>query len=114
VTEDKTTGNVELGFSNRSTAYGHPAIQIGPPRQAHWLCQSGKACRGARLRFDLAEQKSQTLLRFTHADWQAETDDFAACATTSSERPKEKRRGHHFPGRDGPTERAQPGAESSE
>ncbi|HEV7966195.1 MAG TPA: hypothetical protein VGP19_01420 [Candidatus Acidoferrales bacterium] len=86
MTEDKTTGNVELGFSNRSTAYGHPAIQIGPPRQAHWLCQSGKACRGARLRFDLAEQKSQTLLRFTHADWQAETDDFAACATTSSER----------------------------
>src|SRR5580692_8199996 len=46
---------------------------------------SGKEWSGTRLLFDLAEQKGQTLLRFTHADWQAETDYFIACTTTWGE-----------------------------
>ena len=85
VTEDKTTGNVELGFFNRATVYGLHPIQIAAPRQAHWLCQTGKEWKGTRLLFDLAEQKGQTLLRFTHADWQAETDYFISCNTTWGE-----------------------------
>jgi hypothetical protein len=85
VTEDKTSGNVELGFFTRATVYGlHPA-QIETPRQAHWLCQTGKEWSGTRLLFDLAEQKGQTQVRFTHADWQAETDYFVACNTTWGE-----------------------------
>jgi uncharacterized protein YndB with AHSA1/START domain len=85
VTEDKSTGNVELGFFNRATVYGlHPNL-IAPPRQAQWLCQSGKEWSGTRLLFDLTEQKGQTLLRFTHADWQAETDYLVACTTTWGE-----------------------------
>jgi hypothetical protein len=85
VTKDKPTGNVELGFFNRATLYGLHLILIAAPRQAHWLCQSGKEWSGTRLLFDLAEQKGQTLLRFTHADWQAETDYFIACTTTWGE-----------------------------
>jgi len=85
VTENKTTGNVELGFFNRATVYGLDPIQIAAPRQAHWLCQTGKEWSGTRLLFDLAEQKGQTLLRFTHADWQAETDYFISCNTTWGE-----------------------------
>ena len=85
VTEDKTTGNVELGFFDRATVYGLDPIQIAAPRQAHWLCQTGKEWSGTRLLFDLAEQKGQTLLRFTHADWQAETDYFISCNTTWGE-----------------------------
>lgn len=85
VTEDKTNGNVQLGFFNRATMYGLRPIQIAAPRQAHWLCQSGKEWNGTRLLFDLAEQKGQTLLRFTHADWQAETDYLVACTTTWGE-----------------------------
>jgi hypothetical protein len=85
VTEDKTSGNVELGFFNRATVYGlHPA-QIETSRKAHWLCQTGKEWSGTRLLFDLAEQKGQTQVRFTHADWQAETDYFVACNTTWGE-----------------------------
>jgi hypothetical protein len=85
VTEDKTSGNVELGFFNRATVYGLHPIQIAAPHQAHWLCQSGKEWSGTRLLFDLAEQNGKTLLRFTHADWQAETDYFVACTTTWGE-----------------------------
>jgi len=85
VTEETTTGNVQLGFFNRATVYGLHPIQIVAPRQAHWLCQSGKEWSGTCLLFDLAEQKGQTLLRFTHAGWQAETDYFVACNTTWGE-----------------------------
>jgi uncharacterized protein YndB with AHSA1/START domain len=85
VTEDKKTGDVELGFFNRATVYGlHPA-KIAAPREAHWLCQSGKEWSGTRLLFDLTEQKGQTLLRFTHANWQAETDYMVMCTTTWGE-----------------------------
>ena len=85
VTEDKPNGNVQLGFFNRATEYGLHAIHIAAPRQAHWLCQSGKEWSGTRLLFDLTEQKSQTVVRFTHADWQAETDYFVSCNTTWGE-----------------------------
>jgi uncharacterized protein YndB with AHSA1/START domain len=85
VTEDKTSGNVELGFFNRATVYGLHPIQIAAPLQAHWLCQSGKEWSGTRLLFDLAELKGQTLHRFTHADWQAETDYLLSCTTTWGE-----------------------------
>ena len=83
--EDNKTHDVELGFFKRSTAYGiHPA-QIAAPREAHWLCQSRKEWSGTRLLFDLAEEKGQTLLRFTHANWQAETDYMVMCTTTWGE-----------------------------
>jgi uncharacterized protein YndB with AHSA1/START domain len=85
VTEVKASGNVELGFFNRATVYGLHPIQITAPRQAQWLCQSGKEWSGTRLLFDLAEQNGKTLLRFTHADWQAETDYLVACTTTWGE-----------------------------
>jgi hypothetical protein len=85
VTEAHKTGDVELGFFNRSTMYGLRPIQIAAPRGAHWLCQSGKEWSGTRLLFDLAEQKGQTLLRFTHANWQAETDYMVMCITTWGE-----------------------------
>jgi hypothetical protein len=85
VTEDKASGDVELGFFNRATTYGLRPVQIAAPRQAHWLCQTGKEWSGTRLLFDLVEQKGKTLLRFTHADWQAESDYLIACTTTWGE-----------------------------
>lgn len=85
VTEDKATRHVELGFFNRSTLYGLHPEKISAPLVAHWLCQTGKEWRGTRLLFDLAEQKGQTLFRFTHAGWQAETDYFTSCNTTWGE-----------------------------
>jgi hypothetical protein len=85
VTEDQASDNVDLGFFNRATVYGlHPA-EITAPSRAHWLCQSGKEGSGTRLLLDLSQLKEQTLLRFTHAGWQAETDYFVACTTTWGE-----------------------------
>jgi hypothetical protein len=85
VSEDKATGNVELGFFKRATVYGLRPVQITTPLHAHWMCQTGKEWAGTRLLFDLTEQKGQTLLRFSHADWQAETDYFVSCNTTWGE-----------------------------
>lgn len=85
VTEDNKTGNVELGFFNRATVYALHPIQIAAPGQAHWVCQSGKDWSGTRLLFDLAEQKGQTVLRFIHANWAAETDYFISYNTTWGE-----------------------------
>jgi hypothetical protein len=85
VTEDKKSGDVELGFFNRATVYGLRPVKSSAPLQAHWLCQSGKEWNGTRLLFDLTEQKGQTVLRFTHAGWQAETDYFVSCNTTWGE-----------------------------
>jgi hypothetical protein len=85
VTEDRATGSVELGFFKRATVYGLSPIQIVAPRQAHWLCQTGKEWTGTRLLFGLTEQNGQTLLKFAHAGWQAETDYFISCNTTWGE-----------------------------
>jgi len=81
VTEEKPGGNVELGFFKRATVYGLKPIQLVTPRQAHWLCHTGKEWSGTRLLFNLAPDGKNTLLRFTHADWQAETDYFVSCTT---------------------------------
>jgi hypothetical protein len=85
VTEDQATGNLELGFFKRATVYGLRPVEMLAPRHAHWVCQTGKEWSGTRLLFDLAEQNGQTLLRFSHADWQAETDYFISCNTTWGE-----------------------------
>jgi uncharacterized protein YndB with AHSA1/START domain len=85
VTADKSTGQVDLGFFSRATVYGLKPVQIAGPREVHWLCNSGKEWNGTRLLFDLAEQKGQTVLRFSHAGWVAETDYFVMCNTTWGE-----------------------------
>jgi hypothetical protein len=85
VTQDKTNGNVDLGFFKRTTVYGLKPIQLVAPGQAHWLCHTGKEWSGTRLLFDLAPSGKNTLLRFTHADWQTETDYFISCTTTWGE-----------------------------
>lgn len=85
VTEDKGKRDVLLGFFNRSTVYGLHATELDDPLRAHWLCQSGKEWSGTRLLFDLIQQKDQTVLRFTHAGWQAETDYMVSCTTTWGE-----------------------------
>jgi len=85
VTIDRSSGNVDLGFFNRTTLYGLQPQRIEAQRLAHWLCHTGTEWSGTRLLFDLVEQKSQALLRFTHAGWQAETDYFVACTTTWGE-----------------------------
>lgn len=86
VTEDVPRDFVSLGFFNRSTVYTlHPA-HIVAPDEAAWACQSGEEWIGTRLLFSLEPQKEgRTLLRFSHADWQAETDYFVSCTTTWGE-----------------------------
>jgi len=72
---------VDLGFFNRGTIYSLKLVR-STPEETEWLCQSGKEWTGTRLRFLLGETKGQTMLRFMHADWEAETDYFLSCNTT--------------------------------
>jgi len=80
VTEDKTSGMVELGFFKRSTVYRLQPAKLSPA-SAEWLCKSGQEWQGTKLIFALTQDKN-TQLRFTHAGWQEETEYFLSCNTT--------------------------------
>jgi len=76
VVEDYSTGIVEVGLFNRATVYHLRPIQSVAPWAAQWLCQAGQEWTDTRLLFEPTETNFQTELRFTHADWKAETDGF--------------------------------------
>ena len=85
VREEDAGRTVELGFFNRATIYQLQLIRAVAGAHAEWLCKSGKEWQGTRLLFHLSPSKSQTLLHFSHADWQSETDYFTFCNTTWGE-----------------------------
>ncbi len=78
-------GKVELGFFNRSTVYRLKAMVEVPPHRCEWLVETGKEWSGTRLLFHLEPAGSGTSVRFTHAEWQAETDYFVSCTTVWGE-----------------------------
>lgn len=83
VTKSVTT--VELGFFKRNTVYRLQLARVLEPLAAEWRCTSGQEWDGTRIVFDLKEDKGKTTVRFTHADWKAETDYFVSCNTTWGE-----------------------------
>jgi hypothetical protein len=85
VIEDAVTKKVELGFFNHATSYQlHPSL-LAPPLKAQWLCETGKEWNGTKLLFDLKADNGRTLLHFTHADWEAETEYSISCTTVWGE-----------------------------
>ena len=85
--EDVTSppdGTVSLGFFNRQTIYVLRPVEHGPNRIV-WRVESGHEWAGSDIRFDLAADKSATVLRFSHANWRAVTDYFTSCNTTWGE-----------------------------
>jgi uncharacterized protein YndB with AHSA1/START domain len=55
-------------------------IALEPDRFVKWKCIKGDAeWVSTILTFNLTEKNGQTLLRFTHGEWEAETDFFATC-----------------------------------
>lgn len=85
VTGHPAKGIFDLGFFNRATVYRLQLLPAGNPPQTEWLCQTGPEWQNTRIVFQMSESKGQTLLRFSHAGWQAETDYFVACNTTWGE-----------------------------
>ena len=75
-------GVIELGFFNRNTIYTLQPIHIAAPHEAEFLCTTGKEWAGTKIIFKLVSTGAKTVLGFTHADWQAETDYFVSCNTT--------------------------------
>ncbi len=82
VTEDRSTGIVELSFSKGDTIYRLEPLRDVPSGEVAWLCQSGDEWKGTKLQFQLAFDQKSTLLKFTHSGWASETDYFVACNTT--------------------------------
>ena len=78
-------GCAELGFFNRTTVYRLRPQAGDPPRRYVWLCETGQEWSGTRLVFELQTAGSGTLLRFTHAGWESESDYFISCTTTWGE-----------------------------
>jgi uncharacterized protein YndB with AHSA1/START domain len=79
------SGGVELGFFNRATVYGLRLTVDKPPIEAEWICETGKEWSGTHIVFRLEARGSATLVRFTHAGWEAETEYFLSCNTTWGE-----------------------------
>ena len=77
--EDYSTGIIEAAFFNRATVYRLKPIQRSTSWTTEWMCQTGQGWTGTRLLFELTETSGKTQLRFTHADWKAETDYFISC-----------------------------------
>lgn len=78
-------GCIELAFFKRNTIYRlKPQVQQ-PPDRTEWLCETGQEWAGTRLLFWLEPAGRATLLRFTHAGWQAQTDYFVSCTTVWGE-----------------------------
>jgi activator of Hsp90 ATPase-like protein len=60
-------------------------VRLQPPAAAEWACSTGKEWSGTKLRFELTPTKNGTLVRFTHADWEEETDYMVSCTTVWGE-----------------------------
>ena len=79
---ERPDGIADLGFFNRAVIYSMQKGRMAAPAEAEWLCLNGNEWKGTKLAFQLTESKGQTLLRFTHANWETETDYFVSCSTT--------------------------------
>lgn len=75
---------VELGFFNRATVYRLRLVE-NKSTQIEWVCETGDEWNGTRIGFRLEENKSGTLVRFTHAGWRSESEYFISCNTTWGE-----------------------------
>ncbi|HET9401178.1 MAG TPA: SRPBCC domain-containing protein [Candidatus Acidoferrales bacterium] len=78
-------GIVELGFFKRATVYQLELTKNVPPNEVEWACLSGQEWKGTRIRFSMSSGSGKTIVKFTHADWKAETDYFVSCTTTWGE-----------------------------
>ncbi len=78
-------GRADLGFFKRSTIYRLQPVRSVAPSAAEWRCLGEGEWTGTRLVFELTKNDGKTRLRFTHADWKAETDYFIDCTATWGE-----------------------------
>lgn len=79
---ERRDGQVDLGFFSRAMVYSLQLTRVSASAEAEWACKSGKEWDGTKLLFQLTENKGQTLLRFSHANWAAETEYFVSCSAT--------------------------------
>ena len=82
---NSSSAECSLGFFNRGTVYTLRVESKTPPKEVVWRNQTGQEWEGTRLIFDLQTTPKTTVLRFTHADWPADTDYFVSCNTTWGE-----------------------------
>jgi len=78
-------GRADLGFFKGSTTYRLQPVRSVAPDAVEWRCLGEGEWTGTRLVFELTKTDDKTRLRFTHADWKAETDYFIDCTATWGE-----------------------------
>ena len=85
VTDNRAEGTVDLGFFNRASVYRLKPVRLESTHRAEWICTTGEEWNGTKLLFELTPNKAGTLVRFSHADWQSETDYMISCTTVWGE-----------------------------
>ena len=56
-------------------------LKLNPPSEVHWECVDGdKEWVGTNLSFELNEKEEITTLRFSHLNWQNESEFFGFCS----------------------------------
>jgi hypothetical protein len=81
----ESDGAVALGFFKRATIYRLRLKGAEAPLFADWVCETGDEWADTHLTFQLEARGPNTLVRFTHGGWPAESDYFVACTTTWGE-----------------------------
>jgi hypothetical protein len=86
VSQDPSSGIVELSFFKGDTVYRLQPVHDLPADELAWLCltgndQTANEWAGTKLQFQWTFDQRNTLLRFTHSGWAAETDYFTRCNT---------------------------------
>src|SRR5258706_3397470 len=80
----QTTAKPQVGFIN-TFIFGESRNEmkvtvLNPNKKVEWHCiDSIEEWIDTNISFDLEEKDGRTILRFTHAGWQAVTDTFADC-----------------------------------
>jgi uncharacterized protein YndB with AHSA1/START domain len=85
-TDETAGGNAQFGFSKRATVFRMKIDKFEPCKRVLWICRGDHPeWKGTILEWILNPDGSDTILRFTHGNWQSASDYYALCNSTWGE-----------------------------
>lgn len=84
--EEKTGGEAEFGFDERSAVFHMTIEELAPNKRVVWSCHGDHPeWDGTVLTWTLMPEKNRTILRFAQSNWKDYSDFCATCNTTWGE-----------------------------
>src|SRR6266849_10044484 len=79
-------GKAEFGFENRVMVFRMNIEELLPGKRVVWRCHGDHPeWDGTRLIWNISEEDSGTMLRFTHSGWKSMSDFCCSCNSTWGE-----------------------------